>query len=98
MQLSRSFARWFPVPHLLTPCGTGVDVSDSSVKWLSLARKKDGVRISSYGSVDVPAKAVETGAVREAHGLASALIEMKKKANIACAHAALPEEIGRAHV
>lgn len=92
MQFSRSFARWFPVPHLLTPCSTGVDVSDSSVKWLSLTQKKDGVRISSYGSADVPEGSVLTGAVRDPRGLAEALKEMKKVAKISCAHAALPEE------
>jgi type IV pilus assembly protein PilM len=92
MQLSRSFARWFPVPQLLTPCGTGVDVSDSSVKWLSLTHKNGGTRIASYGSVDVPANAVSTGAVRDPHALADALKEMKRRAKISCAHAALPEE------
>lgn len=92
MQLSRSFARWFPVPQTLTPCGTGVDVSDSSVKWLSLMRKKSGIRILSYGSVDVPAGAVQTGVVRDPQKLADALKEMKKVGKISCAHAALPEE------
>lgn len=92
MHLSRSFARWFPVPQLLAPCGIGVDVSDSSVKWLSLSRKSGGTRIDSYGSVDVPAGAVSTGAVRDPRALAHALTEMKKKTKISRAHAALPEE------
>lgn len=92
MQLSRSFARWFPVPKLLTPCGTGVDVSDSSVKWLSLSRKGDRAAIGSYGSLDVPPGAVQTGAVRDPGVLAEVLKEMKRQAHITCAHAALPEE------
>lgn len=92
MQFSRSFARWFPVPQLLTPCSTGVDVSDSSVKWLTLAHKKGGVRIASYGSQSLVTGAVQTGAVRDPRKLADALIEMRKRGKVTCAHAALPEE------
>lgn len=92
MQFSRSFARWFPVPQLLTPCGAGIDVSDSSVKWLSLSRNRDSAQISSYGSIDLPAGAVQTGAVRDPGVLADVLKDMKKRAHITCAHAALPEE------
>lgn len=92
MQFSRSFARWFPVPQLLVPCGTGVDVSDSSVKWLSLAEKNGRPRIASYGSVEIAPGAVQTGVVRDPGKLADALREMKTRAKISCAHAALPEE------
>src|SRR3989344_5208207 len=92
MTLSRTLARWFPVPKALVPCGTGVDVSDSSIKWLSLAPGKKGPRVTSYGNQRIADGVVQTGAVRDTHALATALIELKKKVGIMCAHAALPEE------
>jgi type IV pilus assembly protein PilM len=92
MQISRTFARWFPVPQILIPCGTGVDISDASVKWLSLADSKHGVRVSSYGSAPIPEGIVQTGTVKDPQRLAEVLRDVKKKTGISCAHAALPEE------
>lgn len=92
MQFTRTLARWFPVPRLLTPCGTGVDVSDSSVKWLSLAQGNSGTRIAAYGSERIPDGVVVTGVVRDPKALANVLSGIKKEAGLSCAHAALPEE------
>lgn len=92
MQFSRTLARWFPVPHMLSPCGTGVDVSDTSVKWLSLSPHADGAHISSFGSQHFNDGIVQVGAVRDPHALADVLRDIRTKAGIVCAHAALPEE------
>jgi type IV pilus assembly protein PilM len=92
MSLTRTLARWFPVPHTLAPCGTGVDISDASVKWLSVARSKQGFRVASYGSEKIPEGVVQSGAIKNPEQLATVLKEVKKKTGIVCAHAALPEE------
>ncbi len=92
MTFSRTLARWFPLPRILVPCGTGVDVSDSSVKWLTLSGGKDGTRLASYGSENIPEGVVHLGVVQDPKALSKVLAEMKKKSGIECAHAALPEE------
>lgn len=92
MQFSRTVARWFPVPHTLVPHGVGVDITDASIKWLSLTSGKNGVRIKNYGSEKIPAGVVQAGAVRDPAALGAILAALKKKEGILHAHAALPEE------
>jgi type IV pilus assembly protein PilM len=92
MQLSRTLARWFPVPHVLSPRASGVDITDASIKWLTLSPTKHGLTLANYGSQPLAAGVVQTGSVRNIDALADALKEVKKKTKIAHAHAALPEE------
>ncbi len=92
MQFSRTLARWFPVPKLLLPPAAGVDITDASVKWLSFKEGPKGMRISSCGNQTLPQGLVERGAVKDPHGLAEVLKEVKKKSGCAFAHGALPEE------
>jgi len=93
MQFSRSFARWFPPPHVVLPRAAGVDITDASVKWLSLAPIKQGYRVLSYGNQPLPEGVVVMGAVKDAKALAQELIKIKKTIHdLKFAHAALPEE------
>src|ERR1700680_3171713 len=92
MHLTRTLARWFPVPNLLAPHAHGVDITDASVKWLSLARSGTRTHVASYGNQPLPPGVVETGAVRDTKTLVEALRDIKKHAHIVRAHAALPEE------
>lgn len=92
MQFSRTLARWFPVPQLLTPPAAGVDITDASVKWLVFKEGSKGLCISSCGTLPLPQGVVERGAVRDAHALAEVLKDVKKKSGLSFAHAALPEE------
>ncbi|HWO07695.1 MAG TPA: pilus assembly protein PilM [Candidatus Paceibacterota bacterium] len=92
MMFTRTLARWFPVPRTLSPLASGVDISDTSIKWLTLAPAADGSRIVNYGSHDIGPDIVQTGAIRNADALADALKEVKKQGRVVAAHAALPEE------
>lgn len=92
MTLTRALARWFPVPKLLVPNGIGIDVSDSSIKWLSIESTKGGTHVASYGNEHIADGIVQTGAVRDPKALGTALAGLKKHAHISAAHAALPEE------
>jgi type IV pilus assembly protein PilM len=92
MSFSRTLARWFPVPTLLTPPAAGVDITDSSVKWLSFKESPQGLRILSCGTQTLAQGLVERGSVRDPRGLAEVLKDVKKKSGIRFAHAALPEE------
>ncbi|OGG67039.1 hypothetical protein A3C21_02135 [Candidatus Kaiserbacteria bacterium RIFCSPHIGHO2_02_FULL_59_21] len=91
--ISGALARWFPMPKALFPPAAGVDVSDSSIKWIVLGGSGKGKRVHSFGNESIAEGIVENGIVRDIPALAKALGEMKTKlGGIECAHAALPEE------
>ena len=92
MQFSRTLARWFPVPKLLTPPAAGVDITDASVKWLSFKEGAQGLRVLSSGNQILTGGIVAGGAVKDPHALADVLKDVKKKSGLSFAHAALPEE------
>lgn len=92
MQFTRTLARWFPVPHALSPHASGLDITDASIKWLTLHPAQRGYSIADYGSLSLSPGIVQLGAVRNTDALAEALKEVRKKTKITYAHAALPEE------
>src|SRR3990167_6784822 len=86
-------SRYFPTPELLSPRSAGIDISDSSVKWIVIAPRKKIKTVVSYGSEIIPEGVLEKGEIRDAPALAKILKQVKKKmGGVACAHAALPEE------
>ena len=88
-----ALARWFPVPKLLSPRAAGIDISDSSIKWLSLRREGESYRVEACGEMPLEKGIVESGIIRDVPALSKALIEVKHAlGGISCAHAALPEE------
>lgn len=86
------FDRWFPLPKTLSPKAAGIDVSDTSIKWMTIVRESDALRVHSYGSVDLPAGLLEGGLIRDAAALSNALRLVRTEQGITHAHAALPEE------
>ena len=85
--------RWFPMPQMLLPRAVGVDISDSSIKWLVLEGPPGKRRIHSYGQEPLEHGIVVDGTVHDVPRLAAALSAVKLHAGgIDCAHAALPEE------
>ncbi len=81
------------MPALLMPRAAGVDISDSSIKWLSLAPAESGVRVQTYGDIPLNSGIVINGVIHDVPALADVLKSVKKELkNVSCAHAALPEE------
>jgi len=86
-------ARWFPVPSLVAPRAAGVDISDTSIKWIEFVPKGKGLVVHTYGSVQIKPGVVIEGIVRDEVVLAEALKELQKKVGgTPYLHAALPEE------
>lgn len=84
---------FFPVPHLLAPPSMGVDISDSSIKWLVLEQAPHGFRVARFGDTKLPAGIVVGGAVRDTAALGVALAPLvEASGGVRYAHAALPEE------
>lgn len=93
MNLGKALSRYFPAPRLLIPRSAGIDITDGSIKWATLVRDRDSLRVGTFGQYDLQPGIVVRGGVRDVHRLGDALKEVKKKmGGISHAHAALPEE------
>jgi len=91
--ISHTLASWFPTPTLIFPRSAGIDISDSSIKWLVLGRGGSGYRVEAYGEELLPAGIVVNGNIENVEALGQILKEVKKRLHgIECAHTALPEE------
>lgn len=85
--------RWFPVPQVLAPQASGIDISDSSIKFLTLRRGARGFEVEAFAQGALPPGIVVNGIVKDPAGLGNALAEMQKEARAATyVHIALPEE------
>lgn len=75
------------------PRAIGVDISDASVKWVGLAsRGQMGYRVSTYGSLPIPAGVITGGVVRDEAALAEVLAHVRHESRTTNVHVALPEE------
>lgn len=90
--LMHSLARAFPTPKLLLPSAAGVDISDSSIKWLALEPAGEWFTIRTFGEVALGSGIVVSGVIRDVPALAAALKEVRRELGGLPAHAALPEE------
>lgn len=90
--VSLFFDRWFPTPKFILPHAAGIDISDSSIKWITLEGEKGSLRITSWGNQPLPPGIVVGGAVQNIEALTHALEEIKPHVLASAAHAALPEE------
>lgn len=91
--ISHALARAFPTPNLLTPLAAGVDISDSSIKWIVLSPSQDAHRVTQYGEIALEQGIVTGGIVRDVEKLAAALTLVGAElGGVTSAHAALPEE------
>lgn len=87
------FEKWFPTPSFIAYHGTGVDISDTSVKALQLGPHKSGWKIDKMASVSLKPGVVVEGAIKDIEQLAAALKVLAQAAGgITHAHVALPEE------
>lgn len=90
-----ALSKLLPPPTFLSmPC-VGVDISDTSLKYVSFENKKNagGNRLlKQWGDIPIPAGIVERGQVNEPEQLAAALKEFKDQTNADFVSVSLPEE------
>ncbi len=91
-RVSHFFNRWFPTPQFVLPATAGIDISDSSIKWITLEGEKHALKITSWGNQPLQSGIVVGGAVQDVDALTHALREIKHLVAAPSAHAALPEE------
>src|SRR3989338_7784798 len=93
--ISGALARWFPMPKALFPPAAGVDVSDSSIKWIVLGGSGKGKRVHSFGNESIAEGIGENGNEGGFPGVAKGLGGVKNRAGgIKGAHRGLPEGAG----
>ena len=87
--------RVFPTPHIMSfPC-VGVDISDTSLKYIQFEREHAHdtfLNIKHWGDIDVPVGILERGNVHDGGKLAAVLSEMKARTGARYINASLPEE------
>lgn len=89
---SNSFSRFFPTPKFLTVPSFGLDISDESVKFIGLAKKKDSIQVNHYGERKIPAGIIESGKIKDLKKLEDILISLRKEEGLKSVRVSLPEE------
>ncbi len=80
---------------MVFPRTAGIDISDSSVKWIVLDMFASGYRVDMYGEEPLPPGLVVNGTITDIDSLGRVLGKIKLRlGGIDCAHVALPEESG----
>lgn len=83
----------FPPPNLLLPRAAGIDISDSSIKWIVFTKEHRNIRVHRFGEHPLEGGIVVRGVIADGEKLAEALGAIRKELGaISYAHSALPEE------
>lgn len=90
--ISSLFGRSFPRPQLLFPAAAGIDISDTSVKWLALEETQGSKRVRAWGNELLEPGVVVDGNVQNPQLLGEKLHAIKERLGAGCVHLALPEE------
>ncbi len=85
----------FPPPRYITLHSVGVDISDTSLKFIEFERAQSHdqkLALKHWGDIDIPSGVVERGNVHEIAKLTEALREVKKQSGAEYVSVSLPEE------
>ena len=88
-----SIAAGFPPPKLLSMPAAGIDVSDTSIKYLDAEYSSGGLIPRTFDSVRLEKGIVVDGVVKQREALAKALGELRGKHKRHFVNASLPEEL-----
>jgi type IV pilus assembly protein PilM len=94
MSLSSFVHSILPVPNYLRLPSVGVDVSDSSLKYIQFKPNyaAEELELVQWGEVDIPADTVSRGEVLDVEKLTATLRELKRLTKTAYVRMSLPEE------
>src|SRR3989344_3833030 len=84
--------RIFPPPEFLRMSAAGIDISDTTVRFVNFGIKRGKRFIKSYGEKPLPLGAVSSGYINNPDAVIKILSEIKKETGISFANASLPEE------
>lgn len=90
--LRNSFNRFFPTPNFLTEPAFGLDISDESIKYITLFMTKHGVRTGRHGEFPIPPGIIESGKIKDTKRLEEILLSLRNKEGLKSVRVSLPEE------
>lgn len=95
MSVVTSFAQLIPPPLYLELPSIGLDVSDTSVKYVQLTpnyHDRGTYEVGLWGDIDIAADAVSRGQVNDVNALALSLQEVRERTGVTNVRVSLPEE------
>jgi type IV pilus assembly protein PilM len=94
MSLISAVHRVLPVPNYLRMPSVGVDISDSSLKYIQFTPNysEDELTLTTWGDIDVPDGTLAAGEILDQKKLTEALAEVYKKTGVRFVRISLPEE------
>jgi type IV pilus assembly protein PilM len=95
MAVFSTLQKIFPPPKYITLPSIGVDISDTSLKYVAFEKihaHDTNLTLSKWGDIDIPDGVVERGNVHDAGVLVNVLKDVKKRTNAEYVNVSLPEE------
>jgi len=95
MSVISTVNKFFPPPTYLTLPSVGVDISDTSLKYVFFERDHGGdhdLNLTKWGDIEIPEGTLTRGNVHDGPKLVDALAQVKKETNITNVRVSLPEE------
>ncbi|MCH7597648.1 pilus assembly protein PilM [Patescibacteria group bacterium] len=90
--LGKQILRLFPPPRYLKMPSVGIDISESSVRFLELTATKKGKKLGKFGVYPIPKGLVVDGEIKDIAKFSEELSKLRKKYNLDFVHLSLPEE------
>ena len=95
MRFLNALSRVLPPPTYITLPSVGVDISDTSMKYVAFepSLRSESVRVlKQWGDISIPDNVLQRGEIKDAKVLASVLSEFKEKTGAEYIRVSLPEE------
>lgn len=95
MAVLSTFARLLPPPTFMQLPSVGVDISDTSLKYMQIIPhygRSVKFEVAQWGDVDIPAGVLDEGRVSDVPKLSQALMEVKERTSTSFVRVSLPEE------
>lgn len=90
--LRHTFSRFFPAPKYIALPSVGIDISDTSLKYIQFEKKGNALGLLAWGDLPVPEGAIVQGIVKNAAALGKVMAEVRKVTKTDFARLSLPEE------
>lgn len=87
-----AFLRVFPTPHFLQTPAVGLDITDSSIRFLEFVKTKHGNKLGRFGNYEVPEGVIEGGKILDKAALTKVLCTMQREHHLEFVNVSLPEE------
>ncbi len=86
------FYQFFPPPEFLKMPAIGLDISDTTMRFVELIETHKGLVIGRFGERAIPRGIIESGEVKKPADLRTTLSEIKKQFGLEFVSVSLPEE------